>query len=109
MSVPIGNHTKHDVTLSCKTALGSIELITRIVLTDELNLTNTSIVQEVNRDGPPETQQDKGGNVEQQWDVTKMIKKNVIRRVWSIHTMMIWDAYPEWKCPSPSGESGLLA
>lgn len=48
--VPIGDHTKHDVTLSCKTALGSIEPISRIVETDELDPTNTSVVQEGDRD-----------------------------------------------------------
>lgn len=65
--VPIGNHTKHDVTLSCKTALGSIEPISRIVETDELNPTKTSVVQRVDIDEIPEVQQDKG-NVAQQWD-----------------------------------------
>lgn len=66
--VPNGNHTKHDVTLSCKTALGSIEPISRIVETDELNPTNTSVVQKVDRDEIPEAQQDKGGDAVRQWD-----------------------------------------
>lgn len=66
--VPTGDHTKHDVTLSWKTALGSIEPISRIVETDELDPTNTSVVQKGDRDEIPEAQQDKGGNVVQQWD-----------------------------------------
>lgn len=57
--VPIGNYTKHDVTLCCTTALGSIEPVSRIVQTDELNLTDLSVAQEVNKRESPETKQDK--------------------------------------------------
>lgn len=66
--VPISNHTKHDVTLPCRTALGRIEPVSRIVQADELNLTKSSVAQEVNREESSETQLDKGGHVAQEWD-----------------------------------------
>ncbi len=66
--VPIGNHTKHDVTLPCRTALRSIEPISRIVQTGELSLIKSNVAQEVNRDEFPETEPDKGGSVAQEWD-----------------------------------------
>ncbi|KAF4090094.1 hypothetical protein AMELA_G00047990 [Ameiurus melas] len=43
--VPIGKNTKHDMTLFCKTTLGSIEPISRIIPTDELNQTEASVAQ----------------------------------------------------------------
>lgn len=60
--VPIGNHTRHEVTLSCRTVLGSIEPVVKIVQTDKGGL-NSSSRQEV-----PKTQQDKGGSVAERWD-----------------------------------------
>ena len=60
--VPIGNHTKHEVTLPCRTVLGSIEPVIKIVQTDEGSL-KRSDSQEV-----PKTQQDKGSSVAERWD-----------------------------------------
>ncbi|XP_035858119.1 uncharacterized protein LOC118495270 [Sander lucioperca] len=66
--VPIGNHTKHEVTLSCRSILGSIEPVARVIQTDKLDLTKSSVTPEVNREEPPRTQPDKTGSVAQEWD-----------------------------------------
>ncbi|XP_051793415.1 uncharacterized protein b3gat1b isoform X1 [Acanthochromis polyacanthus] len=66
VKVPIGNHTKHEVTLSCKSALGSIEPISRIIETDERNLTNTSVTSENSRQDS--TEPDKESVKTLQWD-----------------------------------------
>lgn len=55
VKVPIGNHTKHDVTLYCKTVPRavlqySIEPISRIVQT-ELNQAESNVAQEVSEKG----------------------------------------------------------
>lgn len=60
--VPIGNHTKHEVTLPCRTVLGSIEPVVKILQTDERGL-ESSGSQEF-----PETQQEKCSGVAEKWD-----------------------------------------
>ncbi|XP_039464084.1 uncharacterized protein LOC120437602 isoform X3 [Oreochromis aureus] len=50
VKVPIGNHTKHDVTLTSRAALGTIEPITEIVQTDLPNLGEPEVTQDVDSD-----------------------------------------------------------
>ena len=69
VKVPIGNHTKHDVTLPSRTVLGSIESAVKIVQTDELN--PAGVTQVANGDEPLQTQQDRSserGSVVEKWD-----------------------------------------
>lgn len=65
------NHTKHDVTLSRRTALGNIESVAKVLQTDELDLAPSSATQTADNDEPHEIQQDKdtvGGSVAEKWD-----------------------------------------
>jgi len=69
--IPIGNHTKHDVTLPSKTTLGSIESIVKVVQTDELDPAAPSVTQVADGGGSPRAQLDKGDErdrVMEQWD-----------------------------------------
>lgn len=71
MRVPIGNHTKHDVTLPSKTALQSIESVVKVVQTDEPDPATPSVTQVADGDGYSRRQLDKDderGSVVEQWD-----------------------------------------
>ncbi|XP_072562291.1 uncharacterized protein [Paramormyrops kingsleyae] len=68
--VPIGNHMKHDVTLPCKTPLGSIESVVRVVQTGELGPATISVTPRADGDDGPRVQLNKGGRRDgvEPWD-----------------------------------------
>ncbi|KAI3374125.1 hypothetical protein L3Q82_005991 [Scortum barcoo] len=71
VKVPIGNHTKHDITLPSRTVLGSIESVVKVVQTDELDPVTPSVTPIANGDAPPKTQEDRcseRGSVVEKWD-----------------------------------------
>ncbi|KAI3360582.1 hypothetical protein L3Q82_002451 [Scortum barcoo] len=71
VKVPIGNHTKHDVTLPSRTVLGSTESVVKVVQTDELDPVTPSVTPIANGDEPLKTQEDRcseRGSVVEKWD-----------------------------------------
>ncbi|XP_061817764.1 uncharacterized protein [Nerophis lumbriciformis] len=68
LRIPIGNHNKHEVTLSCKTILGSIEPVVKIVSTDEPQLTETKVPFESPNAVSQNTKQDTRSCVVEPWD-----------------------------------------
>lgn len=66
--VPISNHTKHDVTLNCRTVLGSIEPIAKIVDTHELSQTSANTTQDTGHDEFSDIKQNTGACLASEWD-----------------------------------------
>lgn len=68
VKVPIGNHTKHDVTLTGRAALGTIEPIAGVVQTDLPNLGEPKVTQDVDPDVSQIPQQCGEDQATQEWD-----------------------------------------
>lgn len=54
VKVPIGNHTKHDMTLFSRSVLGSLESVVKVVQTNELDPAAPGVAQVANSDEPPQ-------------------------------------------------------
>ncbi|KAK2903785.1 hypothetical protein Q8A73_010442 [Channa argus] len=68
VTVPISNRTKHSITLNCRTVLGSIEPVAKVIETKELNLFESHTPQGTSSEESSAAQQDAGSSGTSTWD-----------------------------------------